>query len=311
MLERLDEEEQQFFFAESSRIFKADVWTWESSGLNRFLFCFMLYKYIGSWLTEKVHFWLLAFTFLFIIPFFTLLWSIWQAPKLSQRVYTLLIFKPVCLTSTSSLAHISLASMTSESKMFLPSFELVSMKMALCKRGSVKVVVVKGISSNFQWVCLGSKVATCTREPSFHHPLHQHTFNMSPLIMSFTFGKKRKKHFEEKKTEKIVTSFLQPVLLFSGPPRFPKLAWHWILKNFCSTLKNLNSCLLLALLPQRMIGILFSDTSCVIDLSSGSPQTEFQNIRKSVTTPLELIWLTSILLTQWRTAQKERSLVTS
>ena len=29
-----------------------------------------------------------------------------------------------------------------------------------------------------------------------------------------------------------------------------------------------------------MIGILFSDTSCVIDLSSGSPQTEFQNIRK-------------------------------
>ena len=45
--------------------------------------------------------------------------------------------------------------MTSESKMFLPSFELVSMKMALCKRGSVKMVVVKGISSNFQWVCLG------------------------------------------------------------------------------------------------------------------------------------------------------------
>merc|ERR1712013_356834 len=63
MLERLVEEEQQFFFAESSRIFKADVWT-----------------------------------------------------------------------STSSLAHISLASMTSESKMFLPSFELVSMKMALYSR---------------------------------------------------------------------------------------------------------------------------------------------------------------------------------
>ena len=36
-----------------------------------------------------------------------------------------------------------------------------------------------------------------------------------------------------------------------------------------------------------MIGILFSDTSCVIDLSSGSPPTEFQNIRKSGTSPLE------------------------
>ena len=144
----------------------------------------------GSLLIGSLHF--------FIIPFFTLFWSIWQAPKLSQHVYTWLIFKPVCLTSTSSLAHISLASMTSESKMFLPSFELVSMKMALCKRGGVKMVVVKGISSNFQWVCLGWKVATCTREPSFHHPLHQHTFNMSFLAIFFTFGKKT---FREKKLE--------------------------------------------------------------------------------------------------------------
>ena len=29
-----------------------------------------------------------------------------------------------------------------------------------------------------------------------------------------------------------------------------------------------------------MIGILFSDTSCVIDLSSGSPQTEFKKHQK-------------------------------
>ena len=37
-------------------------------------------------------------------------------------------------TSTSSLAHISLASMTRESRMLLPSLELVSMKMALYSR---------------------------------------------------------------------------------------------------------------------------------------------------------------------------------
>lgn len=36
----------------------------------------------------------------------------------------------VC-TSTSSLAHISLASITNESRMFLPSLELVSIKIAL------------------------------------------------------------------------------------------------------------------------------------------------------------------------------------
>merc|ERR550532_1805807 len=63
ILERLEEEEQQFFFVESSRIFKADV-----------------------------------------------------------------------CTSTSSLAHISRASITNESNMFRPSFELVSMNIALYSR---------------------------------------------------------------------------------------------------------------------------------------------------------------------------------